>query len=208
LSVSDKTQSLYEFDRELRSGEGIVLAGVDEAGRGPLAGPVVAAAVCLDHNAPINGIDDSKKLTEAKRELLYRQITSQAAWAVGMAAPEEIDRINILQATLCSMKRALDGLKKPWSLALIDGNQRVKSLEPSRQRCIVGGDAKSASIAAASIIAKVTRDRIMKDLDRSFPGYDFSVHKGYGTAAHRAHIIRIGLCEIHRKTFCRRLTKT
>lgn len=195
--------ALYDFDRQ-KGSQGIIIAGVDEAGRGPLAGPVVAAAVCLDLENPIDGINDSKKLSPARREILYDLITSRAlSWAVGIVSAEEIDRINILRATLKAMKLALDNLSSPWDRALIDGNQMVTSLDVGRQECVVKGDAKSASIAAASICAKVTRDRMMNDYDLSFPGYDFSVHKGYGTDRHRARIVENGLSPIHRKTFCR-----
>jgi ribonuclease HII len=187
---------------------------VDEAGRGPLAGPVVAAAVVLDLDKQINGINDSKKLTEKKREELYGPITSGAiAWAVGMASPEEIDRINILKASLLAMQRALDGLDttwgaRRWSLALIDGNVPVPGLPAMQQQTVVGGDARSASVAAASILAKVTRDRIMRAYHEQYPDYGFAVHKGYGTSLHRERLLQFGLCGIHRKSFCGAIVQT
>jgi ribonuclease HII len=200
------TQALYDFDLRIEAERGCRVAGLDEAGRGPLAGPVVAAAVMLDMGRPIAGVNDSKQLSPKKRDALYDLITEQAAaWAVGEASVEEIDRINILQASLIAMKRALDAIACAWSLALVDGNCRIPSLENGRQLTVVRGDATSASIAAASIIAKVTRDRLMARYHETYPAYEFSLHKGYGTALHRERIRRHGLCEIHRRSFCRGL---
>jgi ribonuclease HII len=207
------TSALYAFDRAMESGRTVRVVGVDEAGRGPLAGPVVAAAVVLDLDRQIDGINDSKKLSPKKREELYGLITANAAWAVGMASHEEIDSINILRASLLAMQRALSGLAQPaaseapsaasaWSLALIDGNVPVPGLDASRQQTVVRGDAQSASIAAASIIAKVTRDRLMIGYHDQYPGYEFAAHKGYPTPLHCDRIRRMGLCGIHRKTFC------
>jgi ribonuclease HII len=182
------------------------LVGVDEAGRGPLAGPVVAAAVQLDLSRHIDGVDDSKRLSEKKRETLYSQITSQAlAWAVGTADHDEIDRLNILKATSLAMHRALQKIGCSWSLVAVDGNRPVEHIDPAIQRSIVGGDALSASIAAASILAKVTRDRIMREYDTKYPLYYFAVHKGYPTRQHRDCILEHGLCKIHRRTFCEKL---
>jgi ribonuclease HII len=198
------TQVLYDFDVRTEREFLCRVVGLDEAGRGPLAGPVVAAAVILDLDRPIAGIFDSKQLSPKKRNALYDRITSEApAWAVGQASVEEIDRLNILVASLTAMKRALDCIKVSWSLALVDGNQAIPSIEKSRQHTVVAGDAASASIAAASIVAKVTRDRLMVEYHEKFPGYGFLLHKGYGTAVHRDKIRELGLCEIHRRSFCR-----
>jgi ribonuclease HII len=194
---------LYAFDAGVTRERGLRIAGVDEAGRGPLAGPVVAAAVVLDLDKPINGVNDSKQLTAKKREELYGLITAQAAWAVGMASPQEIDRINILRASLLAMKRALDILgPATWSLVLIDGNVPIPDIAAAQQRTVVHGDALSASVAAASIIAKVTRDRLMVGYDGQYPGYEFAQHKGYPTSLHRERVRALGMCGIHRKTFC------
>jgi ribonuclease HII len=200
------TQALYDFDIRIEAEHGRRVAGLDEAGRGPLAGPVVAAAVMLDLRRPIPGVNDSKQLSAKKRDVLYDLITAQAAaWAVGEASVEEIDRHNILQASLIAMKRALDAIACAWSLALVDGNCRIPSLDNGRQLTVVAGDAVSASIAAASIIAKVTRDRLMARYHETYPAYEFSQHKGYPTALHRDRIRKFGLCEIHRRSFCRGL---
>ncbi len=197
------TQELYDFDRRTQDNGGCRVVGVDEAGRGPLAGPVVAAAVVLDLGDPIDGIFDSKQLSPVKRELLYGRITARAvAWSQAAASVEEIEEYNILQASLLAMQRALNGITAPWSLALVDGNRCIPSLAGNRQRTVVAGDATSASIAAASIIAKVTRDRIMAAYNTEYPGYEFSLHKGYGTALHRERIKELGLCCIHRRSFC------
>ena len=195
--------ALYAFDAAAQRAAGGRIVGCDEAGRGPLAGPVVAAAVMLDLNVPLAGVDDSKKLSGKTRELLYGRITAEAAdWAVGMATVEEIENHNILAASLMAMQRALDKIKIPWSIALVDGNRSIPSLETMRQSLIVEGDAKSASIAAASIVAKVTRDRLMAAYHERYPEYGFGIHKGYATALHREKIRDFGLCPIHRKSFC------
>ena len=196
------TERLYAFDRSIAGGT-LSLAGVDEVGRGPLAGPVVAAAVILDADSPVIGINDSKKLSPARRERLYAEITASARdWAIGSASPEEIDSNNILRATLTAMHRAITALSTPWERVLVDGNQNVSAISPNRQQTVVGGDARSASIAAASIVAKVTRDRLMLEYHREYPDYGFDLHKGYGTALHRERILQFGLCPIHRKSFC------
>jgi len=200
------TDVLYAFDRQFcNEYNGIRIAGVDEAGRGPLAGPVVAAAVILDLTAPIPGINDSKKVSACARERLYPAICSGAiAWGVGMASPEEIDTYNILQATFLAMQRALSAAGTGWNIACIDGNQFIPQMEKHRQKPIVKGDGISASIAAASIIAKVTRDRIMEAYHAEYPQWNFLQHKGYPTAQHRSCISTIGICPIHRKTFCKK----
>ena len=196
-----KSPALYEFDRRMVGAQD-VLVGIDEAGRGPLAGPVVAGAVILDLNDPIEGVNDSKKLSAAKRDTLFEQITTRAvAFATGLATVEEIDEHNILQATFLAMRRAVAQIKVQWTLALVDGNLTVPGL-PDTQLTVVGGDATSASIAAASILAKVTRDRMMEACHVQFPGYEFDQHKGYGTERHRNLVRTLGLCAAHRKTFC------
>ena len=198
-----KGAELFTFDKDIERTKAVVVVGTDEAGRGPLAGPVVAAAVRLDLENPITGVNDSKKVSPAARERLYEEITRRAlAWAVGIASMQEIDRYNILQASLLAMKRALDQLSEGWSLVLVDGNKTIPGIVPEKQLTIVKGDAQSASIAAASILAKVTRDRIMEQYDEQYPVYGFKVHKGYPTALHRSQIVRHGLCPIHRRSFC------
>jgi ribonuclease HII len=200
---TDTSNRLYAYDKAIASTSAICLVGIDEAGRGPLAGPVVAAAVVLDLDAPINGINDSKKLSAKKRERLFEEITGKArAFATGIASVNEIDDVNILQATFLAMQRALEAIRAHWTLALVDGNQNIRDLPRERQRTIVRGDATSASIAAASILAKVTRDQIMRDYHVRFPVYDFLSNKGYGTAAHCRTIREFGLCEQHRRSFC------
>ncbi len=175
-------------------------AGVDEAGRGPLAGPVVAAAVILPANCSIRGLNDSKKVSERKRKLILEEIKHQAvSYAVGIVEPEEIDRINILRAALLAMEKAVNALGRKPDFLLIDGNQRTSLLIP--QETIVKGDSISCSIAAASIVAKVTRDAIMEQYHRTYPEYNFKKHKGYPTKEHLQRIIEHGPCLIHRKSF-------
>ena len=177
------------------------LAGVDEVGRGPLAGPVVACAVILDPSRPIAGLADSKKLTAIRRETLATQIRGQAlAWALGRAEVEEIDRINILQASLLAMRRAVEGLPLVPGHALIDGN-KVPDALPCSARAIIGGDDSEPAIAAASILAKVTRDREMVELDAKYPGYGLAQHKGYPTKAHIEALGALGVTVIHRRSF-------
>jgi ribonuclease HII len=178
------------------------IAGVDEAGRGPLAGPVAVAAVILDPSRPrIRGLDDSKKLTHAKREALYEKIVERAlSYSIVMVMSDEIDRINIFQATMTGMSRALAGLTPSAHEAWIDGNALPRDL-PCAGRAIIGGDALEPAISAASILAKVTRDRWMVELDRQHPGYGFAEHKGYGTPAHLAALQRLGPCPHHRRSF-------
>jgi ribonuclease HII len=179
-----------------------LIAGVDEAGRGPLAGPVSVAAVILDPSRPkIRGLDDSKKLTEAKREALYEKIVERAlAYCVVLVTADEIDRINIFQATMTGMCRALAGLTPSAHEALIDGNALPREL-PCAGRAIIGGDGIEPAISAASILAKVSRDRWMVDLDREYPGYGFAEHKGYATPFHLDALKRLGPCPQHRRSF-------
>jgi len=197
-----KRDALWEFDTALLP-EFPVLCGVDEVGRGPLAGNVVAACVILDFNAkPIRGLNDSKKLSEPVREELHAEIRARAfAYGVGECSPEEIDRFNILRASLLAMRRALEAMGIPPGLLLVDGNQRIPDIRWA-QRTLVQGDGRSASIAAASILAKVTRDRQMVELHAGYPEYGFDSHKGYATQMHRDAIRKHGLTPIHRRTFC------
>ncbi len=178
----------------------MLIAGVDEVGRGPLAGPVVAAAVILDPARPIEGLADSKKLSEKKRQQLAGQIREQAlAWSLGRAEVEEIDRINILQASLLAMQRAVEALSLVPHRALVDGN-RLPRL-PCAAEAIVGGDSTVAAISAASIIAKVARDREMVELDEVHPGYGLAKHKGYPTKVHIEALQTFGVTPIHRRSF-------
>lgn len=181
------------------------VAGVDEAGRGPLAGPVVAAAVILDPSRPIDGLADSKKLSAARREQLADDIRQCAiAWSVAWADRAEIDALNILSATMLAMRRSIIGLRVEPAAVLVDGNRLPDLRFNARQirgEAIVGGDNKVAAISAASIIAKTTRDRIMLDLDHLYPDYEFARHKGYGTEVHRQHLQQFGPCEHHRRSF-------
>lgn len=177
-----------------------LVAGVDEAGRGPLAGPVVAAAVILDDLRPIKGLADSKTLSPARRSTMADLIRAQAlCCSVGLASVEEIDRLNILQATLLAMRRAVEGLRLRPVKVLVDGN-RIPVL-PVAAEAVVGGDAKVASISAASIVAKVHRDALCLDLEAAYPGYGFAVHKGYATAEHLQALARLGPCAAHRRSF-------
>lgn len=191
---------MWQFEQRATLKGYKTIAGVDEAGRGPLAGPVVSAAVILPHDFDGKGIDDSKKLSEKKRALLFPRIKEQAiAVGVGICSNIEIDRINVLQAALLSMKRAVDDLSTVPDYLLIDGKFTIDS--PLDQTAIIKGDSKSISIAAASIIAKVTRDQIMHELHEQFPVYQFDRHKGYPTKAHKAAILEHGPCPVHRKSF-------
>ena len=191
---------LWEIERELHA-EGIgLICGVDEAGRGPLAGPVCAAAVILPPETELPGLNDSKKLSEKKREQLFPEIQQIAlAWSVAFASVEEIEERNILGATMLAMNRAIAGLSLTPDLALIDGNRNKEIEVPSR--CVVHGDARCASIAAASILAKVSRDHLMLELAREYPQYGFEQHKGYGTRAHYAALREYGPCPAHRPSF-------
>jgi len=189
-------------DMMLESAHGMLgpVCGVDEAGRGPLAGPVSAGAVILDPNNLPDGLNDSKKLTHARRLELEIEIKASAiAWGVGFANVEEIERLNILHAAGLAMCRAIEGLSLTPAIALVDGNYAHKL--PCPVKTVVGGDGKSLSIAAASILAKVARDRLMDDLDRAYPGYGFDSHKGYGAPAHLAALQALGPCPQHRVAF-------
>jgi ribonuclease HII len=196
--------NLYEYDDYLRLRDGVtVICGVDEAGRGPLAGDVYAAAVVLSHTS-IEGINDSKKLSHKKREILYQRIIETAvAVNVGIATVAEIEEINILNAAMFAMKRAVEGID--CEIVYIDGNRTPRGIN-KRTDCIIKGDTLSASIAAASIVAKVERDRYMMKMAELYPDYNFSAHKGYGTAAHYAKIREFGISPIHRKTFLKSFT--
>lgn len=194
---------LWNFEHEAMEKGYSLICGVDEAGRGPLAGPVCAAAVILPTDLDIPGLNDSKKLTEKKRDELYDIITAQAvAYGIAMVSEEEIDEINILQATFLAMKRAVESLAVKPDFVLIDGN-REPDLGDLPLKTIVKGDSRSANIAAASILAKVTRDRYMTELDAIYPQYGFAVHKGYGTKKHYAALEAFDACPAHRKTFLR-----
>lgn len=190
----------FEFEKQAFADGYSVICGVDEAGRGPLAGPVYAAAVILPPECAIEGLDDSKKISEKKREALFDVIIEKAvAYCVASASVEEIEKFNILNATFIAMRRAVDGLKIRPDLALVDGN-RAPLLECD-VRTIVKGDSKSASISAASILAKVSRDRYMLELDKKVPQYCFAKHKGYGTKLHYEKIREFGVSEYHRPSF-------
>ena len=194
-----------ELEKEaLKSGYSFV-CGVDEAGRGPLAGPVCAAAVILDPSVELEGVNDSKKLSEKKREALFDVICQKAvAYSIAFATVEEIEEVNILHATYLAMNRAIEGLSVKADFALIDGNRAPKDIKIDCQT-VVKGDAKSLSIAAASILAKVTRDRLLLEYDEKYPQYNFAKHKGYGTAEHMEAIRKYGVSEVHRPSFLKKL---
>ena len=192
-----------EKEMEIRAKGFTAVCGIDEAGRGPLAGPVVAAAVILPEDIQLPGVNDSKKITEKKREILFDFVKEHAlAYGIGEASETEIDEINILQATFLAMRRAVEALQIPADYALVDGN-RIQGL-PVPAETVIGGDGKVLSIAAASILAKVTRDRYMRDMAAQYPEYGFEKHKGYGTKAHYAAIEQYGICPLHRKTFLKK----
>ena len=192
------------FENEARLDGYRIICGIDEAGRGPLCGPVCAAAVILPDNCEIEGLNDSKKLSEKKREALFDMIKEQAvSYGIAMASAQEIDEINILQATFLAMRRAVAALAVTPDCALIDGNGKPGL--PMEQRTIIKGDSKSVSIAAASILAKVTRDRYMKEMDKQYPQYAFAQHKGYGTKLHYEKLAEHGLCPEHRRTFLKKI---
>lgn len=194
----------YSIENEYREKGFNVICGVDEAGRGPLAGPVYAAAVILPSDCVIEGLNDSKKLTEKKREALFDEIKEKAlAYGIASADEKEIDEINILNATFLAMKRAIDSLSVRPDLALIDGNQKPHT--DIEEVTVIKGDAKSMSIAAASVLAKVSRDRFMLEMAEKYPQYEFARHKGYGTKLHYEKIAQYGVCDIHRRTFLKKI---
>lgn len=195
-----------EFEKEALAKGYKSVCGVDEAGRGPLAGPVCAAAVILPEGVIIDGVNDSKKLSEKKRESLFDVIREQAlSYSIAYATVDEIEEINILNATMLAMRRAIDGLDIKSDYAMIDGN-KIPPIDIDAE-CIVKGDAKSMSIACASILAKVSRDRLLYKYAEEYPMYGFDKHKGYGTKAHREAILKYGPCPYHRKSFLKKLYK-
>lgn len=197
--MEEETPDLSGFDSSFRAEYGVV-CGIDEAGRGPLAGDVFAAAVVFDEGTVIEGVNDSKKLTEKRREALFDEICAKArAYCIASASVDEIERLNILQADFLAMQRAYKGLGIKAGIVLVDGNQ-LPELD-TQMKYVIKGDARSASIAAASILAKVSRDRYMKQMAEKYPQYGFDKHKGYGTKAHYAAVDEFGLCEIHRRSF-------
>ena len=194
----------YSIENEYREKGFDIICGVDEAGRGPLAGPVYAAAVILPSDCVIEGLNDSKKLTEKKREALFDEIKEKAlAYGIASADEKEIDEINILNATFLAMKRAINSLSVKPDLALIDGNQKPHT--DIEEVTVIKGDAKSTSIAAASVLAKVSRDRFMLEMAEKYPQYEFARHKGYGTKLHYEKIAQYGVCDIHRRTFLKKI---
>lgn len=194
----------YNYELEMQSKNLSPTCGIDEAGRGPLAGPVCAAAVILPIGCEIEGLDDSKKLSEKKREALFPIIQEKAlAYGIAFASAKEIDELNILNATFLAMKRAVEQLKITPKSILVDGNSDPKLLIPTQT--IIKGDSKSPSIAAASILAKVTRDRYMLELDKTYPQYNFAKHKGYGTKLHYEMLFKNGISEVHRVSFLKNL---
>ena len=194
----------YSIENEYREKGFDIICGVDEAGRGPLAGPVYAAAVILPSDCVIEGLNDSKKLTEKKREALFDEIKEKAlAYGIASADEKEIDEINILNATFLAMKRAIASLSVRPDLALIDGNQKPHT--DIEEVTVIKGDAKSMSIAAASVLAKVSRDRFMLEMAEKYPQYEFARHKGYGTKLHYEKIREFGISPVHRKTFLKKL---
>lgn len=195
----------FEYENKLMADGFRFVCGVDEAGRGPLAGPVCAAAVILPSDCIIEGLNDSKKLTEKKREMLFDIIIEKAiSYSIAFASVEEIEEINILNATFLAMNRAINGLKSACDYAIIDGNSVPKGIQVPCTT-VVKGDGKSNSIAAASVLAKVTRDRLMLQYDEKYPQYEFSKHKGYGTKLHVDKILEHGPSEIHRLSFLKKI---
>jgi ribonuclease HII len=196
----------FQIENEYKTQGFKAICGVDEAGRGPLAGPVYAAAVILPEGCKIEGLNDSKKLTEKKREQLFDVIKEKAlAYGIGTANEKEIDEINILNATFLAMKRAVETLEFKPDLALIDGNQYPHISEEIKEVTVIKGDAKSMSIAAASVLAKVSRDRYMLEMAEKYPQYEFEKHKGYGTKLHYEKIAQYGISEIHRRSFLKKI---
>ena len=190
----------YTFDDQFKVDGIKIVCGTDEAGRGPLAGPVVAAACVLPDGIVINGLDDSKKLSEKKREKLFDEICEKAlSYSISLSTPAEIDEINILEASLQAMRRSIEGLSIQPDFVLVDGN--ISRGFKQQAKAVVGGDALSQSIAAASILAKVTRDRMCAELDSLYPQYGFAKHKGYPTKAHKLAVYKYGPCPEHRRSF-------
>lgn len=201
----DEIIDWHKYENKARSAGYKTICGVDEAGRGPLAGPVCAAAVILPEGCVIDGLNDSKKLTEKKREALFDVIKEKAvAYSVAMASEKEIDEINILQATFLAMNRAVNSLSVKPDFVLVDGNRDPKL--GIKTETVIKGDALSASVAAASVLAKVTRDRYMLEMCKQYPQYMFEKHKGYGTKLHYEMIEKYGISDIHRKSFLKKLT--
>ena len=191
----------YSYEKGAVSKGFKYVCGVDEAGRGPLAGPVFAAAVILPEDLEIEGLNDSKKISEKKREQLFEIIKEKAvAYSVAFATVEEIEQFNILEATYLAMNRAIEGLNIPADYALVDGNRVPRNIKIPCET-VIKGDAKSCSISAASILAKVSRDRLLLEYDEQYPEYEFKKHKGYGTAAHYEAVKKYGLCPVHRPSF-------
>lgn len=204
LPLSCRDMDWLEYENAAYADGYEIVCGVDEAGRGPLAGPVYAAAVILTKGHTVEGVNDSKKLSEKKRDELFDKVIDECiAYSVGIATEKEIDEINILQATFLAMRRAVEGLSVKPDIALIDGN-KTPGLN-MEQRAIIKGDAKSANIAAASIIAKVSRDRYMLEMAEKYPQYQFEKHKGYGTKLHYEMLEKYGISPIHRKTFLKKI---
>lgn len=200
----DRLNSMLEIENRLYLKGYKNICGVDEAGRGPLCGPVVAAAVILEKDVHIEGVNDSKKLSEKKREIIFELIKEKAiAIGIGICDVDVIEEVNILNATKIAMKKAIEQLKINPDYVLIDGNQMIDI--DIEGETVVAGDSKSQSIAAASIIAKVTRDKLLYEYDKIYPEYNFSKHKGYGTKIHREAILKYGLCQIHRPSFCKNI---
>lgn len=198
-----RRQAMLDFDTEFRK-EYHFLCGVDEAGRGPLAGDVYAAAVILPEDCDIQGLDDSKKISEHRREKLFKEIKEKSlCWCIATASVEEIEKYNILKASLLAMKRAVEGLSQQPEYVLVDGNKLPNISIPAE--CLVKGDAKSASVAAASILAKVARDNYMTEQAKLYPNYAFEKHKGYGTEEHRKRLLQFGKCPIHRPSFLKKI---
>ena len=203
----ERLKELKKDEEKLHSNGVKLIAGIDEAGRGPLAGPVVVGIAIMPEDSMIEGVNDSKKVSEKKREKLYDLITQEAiAWNVGIADQNEIDEINILNATKLALTRAIEGLEIKPDLILVDALTNINTLGIP-YKSIIKGDAKEYSIAAASILAKVTRDRMMREYDEIYPQYGFSGHKGYGTAKHIAAIKEYGPCILHRKSFIKNFIK-
>ncbi|WP_315344568.1 ribonuclease HII [Leptotrichia wadei] len=201
--LENKKNELLEFDKRYNK----IVVGVDEAGRGPLAGPVVAGAVIVNQDFPeLQEINDSKKLTEKKRERLFKAIEKNCIVGIGIASEKEIDEMNILNATFLAMRRAISQVTgtSGFDIVLVDGNHLIREYE-GEQECIVKGDGKSIAIAAASIVAKVTRDRMLCEIAKEFPEYEFEKHKGYGTKKHREILVEKGACKYHRKTFLKKI---